>query len=82
VLPYFIRSEHNQRLVDAYHGYGGPLGVSFRSIRPQSALRSGEPRRNSAFPSMPISVERSKMLSATTSSRPEMPSGLPRRACF
>jgi choline dehydrogenase-like flavoprotein len=29
ILPYFIRSEDNQRLVDAYHGYGGPLGVSY-----------------------------------------------------
>jgi len=29
VLPYFKRSEVNQRLVDAYHGYGGPLGVSW-----------------------------------------------------
>jgi choline dehydrogenase-like flavoprotein len=29
VLPYFKRSEDNQRLVDAYHGYGGPLGVSY-----------------------------------------------------
>ena len=29
VLPYFVRSEDNQRLVDAYHGYGGPLGVSY-----------------------------------------------------
>jgi choline dehydrogenase-like flavoprotein len=29
LLPYFIRSEDNQRLVDAYHGYGGPLGVSY-----------------------------------------------------
>ncbi|MFV2092212.1 MAG: GMC family oxidoreductase [Hyphomicrobiales bacterium] len=28
VLPYFIRSEHNERLVDNYHGIGGPLGVS------------------------------------------------------
>ena len=28
-LPYFKRSEDNQRLVDAYHGYGGPLGVSY-----------------------------------------------------
>jgi choline dehydrogenase-like flavoprotein len=28
VLPYFKRSEDNQRLVDAYHSYGGPLGVS------------------------------------------------------
>ena len=29
VLPYFIRSEDNQRLVNAYHGYGGPMGVSY-----------------------------------------------------
>jgi choline dehydrogenase-like flavoprotein len=29
VLPYFIRSEDNQRLANAYHGYGGPLGVSY-----------------------------------------------------
>jgi choline dehydrogenase len=28
VLPYFIRSEHNERLVDSYHGTGGALGVS------------------------------------------------------
>jgi choline dehydrogenase-like flavoprotein len=28
VLPYFVRSEDNQRLVNAYHGYGGLLGVS------------------------------------------------------
>jgi choline dehydrogenase-like flavoprotein len=29
VLPYFKRSEDHQRLVNAYHGYGGPLGVSY-----------------------------------------------------
>ena len=29
VLPYFKRSEDNQRLHNAYHGYGGPLGVSY-----------------------------------------------------
>ncbi len=28
VLPYFIRSERNQRGADAYHGDAGPLGVS------------------------------------------------------
>jgi choline dehydrogenase-like flavoprotein len=28
VLPYFKRAEDNQRFVDAYHSYGGPLGVS------------------------------------------------------
>ena len=28
VLPYFRRAEDNERLVDRYHGSGGPLGVS------------------------------------------------------
>jgi choline dehydrogenase-like flavoprotein len=28
VLPYFIRSEHNERLANIYHGTGGPLYVS------------------------------------------------------
>ncbi|MBE0589363.1 MAG: GMC family oxidoreductase N-terminal domain-containing protein, partial [Hydrogenophaga sp.] len=27
VLPYFKRSEHNQRGADAWHGQGGPLNV-------------------------------------------------------
>ncbi len=34
VLPYFKRAEDNQHLIDAYHSYGGPLGVS----RPSAAL--------------------------------------------
>jgi choline dehydrogenase-like flavoprotein len=29
VLPYFKRSEDNERLADSYHSYGGPLGVSY-----------------------------------------------------
>ncbi len=28
VLPYFRRSENNQRFANAFHAYGGPLGVS------------------------------------------------------
>jgi choline dehydrogenase-like flavoprotein len=28
VLPYFKRSENNQRFANEYHAYGGPLGVS------------------------------------------------------
>lgn len=28
VLPYFIKSEHNERGGDAYHGEGGPLNVA------------------------------------------------------
>jgi choline dehydrogenase-like flavoprotein len=28
VLPYFLRSEDNGRFANAYHAYGGPLGVS------------------------------------------------------
>lgn len=31
VLPYFKRAEDNQRFVDDYHSYGGPLGVSMPS---------------------------------------------------
>ena len=29
MLPYFRRSEDNQKLHNAYHAYGGPLGVSY-----------------------------------------------------
>ncbi len=29
ILPYFKRSEDNQKLHNAYHSYGGPLGVSY-----------------------------------------------------
>jgi choline dehydrogenase-like flavoprotein len=29
VLPYFKRSEDNDRLVNEYHSHGGPLGVSY-----------------------------------------------------
>jgi choline dehydrogenase-like flavoprotein len=28
VLPYFRRAENNERIVDAYHGQGGPLNVA------------------------------------------------------
>jgi choline dehydrogenase-like flavoprotein len=28
VLPYFRRSEHNERIADAFHGQGGPLNVA------------------------------------------------------
>src|SRR4030095_7266168 len=28
VLPYFKRSENNQRFANEFHAYGGPLGVS------------------------------------------------------
>jgi len=30
VLPYFLRSEHNERIDDDYHGQGGPLNVADR----------------------------------------------------
>ena len=39
VLPYFKRSEDNQRLVNAYHGYGGPLGVSYPVNPPPISYR-------------------------------------------
>jgi choline dehydrogenase-like flavoprotein len=45
VLPYFKRAEDNQRFVDAYHGRGGPLGVSV-PIHPlpisEAFLRAGQ----------------------------------------
>jgi choline dehydrogenase len=29
VLPYFVKSEHNEQIDNAYHGQGGPLNVTF-----------------------------------------------------
>jgi len=37
VLPYFKRSEHNERGADAFHGSGGPLNVA--DLRSDPALR-------------------------------------------
>lgn len=39
VLPYFTRAEDNDRLVDEYHGTGGPLWVSDQ-IRPHAVSRA------------------------------------------
>ncbi len=36
VLPYFRRSEHNERITDAFHGQGGPLNVA--DLRSPSGL--------------------------------------------
>lgn len=45
VLPYFRRAEDNQRFADAYHGSGGPVGVSV-PINPlpigEAFLRAGQ----------------------------------------
>jgi choline dehydrogenase-like flavoprotein len=50
VLPYFKRSEDNERGADAYHAVGGPLAVSdSRSLHPlgdawvQAAIQAGHP---------------------------------------
>ncbi|WP_316525487.1 GMC family oxidoreductase [Kitasatospora brasiliensis] len=55
VLPYFIRSEDNERGADAFHGVGGPLAVSdSRSGHPlatafvEAAVRAGH-KRNEDF---------------------------------
>jgi choline dehydrogenase-like flavoprotein len=52
VLPYFKRAEDNERGEDAYHGEGGPLGVSdLRHVNPltEAFIEAGEelqvPRR-------------------------------------
>jgi choline dehydrogenase-like flavoprotein len=39
VLPYFLRSEDNERFVNEYHGQGGPLWVS-EQIEPHELSRS------------------------------------------
>jgi choline dehydrogenase-like flavoprotein len=39
VLPYFKRAEDNQRLVNEYHGYGGPLGRFLSGQSPAYQLR-------------------------------------------
>ena len=53
VLPYFRRSEDNERGADAYHGVGGPLSVSDgRSRHPlaaafvEAALKAGHPHND------------------------------------
>ena len=51
VLPYFLRSENNERLVDAYHAQGGPLNVAdarspspFMELCVAAAEQLGQPR--------------------------------------
>ncbi|WP_088283943.1 GMC family oxidoreductase [Ideonella sp. A 288] len=51
VLPYFKRSEHNERGADALHGVGGPLNVMdlrspnrFASVFVDAAVQAGLPR--------------------------------------
>ena len=45
ILPYFKRSEDNDRFANEYHGYGGPLGVSV-PVNPlpinEAFLRAGQ----------------------------------------
>ena len=55
VLPYFKRSEHNERGADAFHGTGGPLNVSdLRHVHPvvraivESGKQMGWPENNDA----------------------------------
>ncbi len=55
VLPYFRRSEHNERLADAYHGQDGPLNVAdprspsgFTDLWLEAAEERGH-RRNADF---------------------------------
>ena len=47
VLPYFKRSEDNQQLHNAYHSYGGPLGVSYPVNPPPISYRLSARRAGS-----------------------------------
>ncbi|HEY8642782.1 MAG TPA: GMC family oxidoreductase N-terminal domain-containing protein [Candidatus Dormibacteraeota bacterium] len=53
VLPYFIRSEDNQRGADAYHGTGGPLAVSDPTYRNPLAAAFVEAAIESGIPANP-----------------------------
>jgi choline dehydrogenase len=50
VLPYFLKSEDNERGADAFHGKGGPLGVSSSARHElvdafiEAAIKAGYPR--------------------------------------
>lgn len=53
VLPYFKRSEHNERGADAFHGTGGPLNVMdlrspnrFGSVFVQAGTQAGYPENH------------------------------------
>lgn len=50
VKPYFLRSENNERVADAWHGQGGPLNVAdlrspnrFSSLFAQAGVQAGHP---------------------------------------
>ncbi len=53
VLPYFLKSEHNERGADAFHATGGPLNVAdLRSPNPFTA-RLVEAARQAGYPVNP-----------------------------
>ncbi len=81
VLPYFRKSENNERLADEYHGTGGPLNVTdqvghnaiSQGLRPGRAERghSVQPRFQRA-PSRPVSASTTSR-SATSGERARRP---------
>ena len=79
VLPYFKRSEDNQKLHNAYHGYGGPLGVSYPINPPPISYAFLRAAQGLASPSTTTSTALSKTGSATTSFPPATLSGPQRR---
>ena len=70
VLPYFKRSEDNERGEDAFHGAGGPLSVSdSRADEPAGRHDDrGEPARPATSPT-PTSTAPARRASAASSSR-------------
>ena len=70
VLPYFKRSEDNERGEDAFHGVGGPLSVSdSRSMTPADRRRCSRPASSPASTTTPTSTAPARRASGASRSR-------------
>jgi choline dehydrogenase-like flavoprotein len=69
VLPYFRKSEDQERGADDYHGKGGPLAVS--DLRTEHPLHDAlsKPRNRRAIHTIPISMARNRKVSVRFSSQ-------------
>jgi choline dehydrogenase-like flavoprotein len=62
VLPYFRKAEDNERGADAFHGAGGPLGVSDLRDRHRWRKPSARRRSSAAIRTTTISTARPRRL--------------------